>query len=52
MLVSSLAYPSPLKMEVTCSSETPVNSERTTLRYIPEDWAFHNHQCDNLKSFV
>jgi hypothetical protein len=37
MLVSCLAYFSTLEMEVTCSSETPVDLQRTTPRYIPED---------------
>jgi hypothetical protein len=27
-------------MEATCSSETPVDSQRTTERYIPEDRTF------------
>jgi hypothetical protein len=36
-LDSSLAYSSDLKMEATCSSETSVDFQRTTRRYIPED---------------
>jgi hypothetical protein len=42
MLVSYLAYPSALKMEATCSSETSVHFQRTTQRYILKDrtlWA-------------
>jgi hypothetical protein len=35
-LVSCLAYSSTLKMEATCSSETSVDFQRTTRRYIPE----------------
>jgi hypothetical protein len=45
------ASPSPaLKMEATCSSETSVDTQRTTRRYIPEDDALHNDRCENLKS--
>jgi hypothetical protein len=36
-LVSSLAYSSTLKMEVTCSSKTWVDFRQTTRRYMPED---------------
>jgi hypothetical protein len=35
-LVSCSAYNSTLKMEATCSSETSVDIQRTTWRYIPE----------------
>jgi hypothetical protein len=35
--VSCLAYYSILKTESTCSSETSVDSQRTTRRYVPED---------------
>jgi hypothetical protein len=37
MLVSCLSYSSTLKMEVTCYSETSLDFQLTTLRYIPED---------------
>jgi hypothetical protein len=50
MLISCLAYPSTLKMEVTCSTETSVDFQRTTWRYIPEDRTLHNHRCENVKS--
>jgi hypothetical protein len=50
-LVSCSAYSSNLKMEVICSSETWVDCERTTRRYIPEDSTLHNHRCENLKSY-
>jgi hypothetical protein len=40
MLVSCLAYSSTLKMEATCSSETSVDFQRTTVRCIPEDKLF------------
>jgi hypothetical protein len=36
-VVSCLACPSPLEMELICSSETSVNFHRTTQRYIPDD---------------
>jgi hypothetical protein len=44
------AYFSTLKMEAICSSETSVDFQRTTQRYIPEDSTLHNHRCENLKS--
>jgi hypothetical protein len=37
MLLSRLAYSSTLKMETTRSSETFVDFQWTTRRYIPED---------------
>jgi hypothetical protein len=37
MWASSLTYSLTLKMEVTCSSETSVDFQRTTWHYIPED---------------
>jgi hypothetical protein len=39
-------------MEVTCSSETSVDLQRTTLCYIPENGTFLNHRCDNLKFYL
>jgi hypothetical protein len=51
-LVYFLAYSSTLKKEAICSSETSVEFERTTQRYIPEDSTAHNHRCDNLKSYM
>jgi hypothetical protein len=38
-------------MESICSSETSVDSQRTTQRYVPEGSALHNHRCENLKSY-
>jgi hypothetical protein len=38
-------------MEATCSSETSVETQRTTRRHIPEDDTPHNHGCENLKSY-
>jgi hypothetical protein len=38
-------------MNAICSSETSVDSQRSTGRYIPEDGTLHNHLCENLKSY-
>jgi hypothetical protein len=35
-------------MEAICSSETSVETQRTTRRHIPEDDTLHNHRCVNL----
>jgi hypothetical protein len=51
ILVSFLAYYSTLKMEVTCSSETLIDFQRTTRPYIPEERTLHNHRCEELKSY-
>jgi hypothetical protein len=32
-------------------SETSVDFQRTTRRYIPEDRTLHNHRCDKTRSF-
>jgi hypothetical protein len=45
-------YSSTLKTEAIRSSETSVNFQRTTRRYIPEDSTVHNHRCENLKSYI
>jgi hypothetical protein len=34
-----------------CSSETSVEFQLTTRRYIPED-SIHNHRCENFKSSI
>jgi hypothetical protein len=47
-----LTYASTLKIEAMCSSETPVEFQWTTQRYIPENRDLHNHRCENLKSFT
>jgi hypothetical protein len=39
-------------MEVLRSSETSVEFQRSTRRYIPEDRALHNHHCESLKSYI
>jgi hypothetical protein len=52
VLVSCLAYTSPLMMDATFSSETSVNFYRTTLHYILEDGNIHNHRCENLISYL
>jgi hypothetical protein len=41
MQVSCLALSSALKMEAKCSSETSVDFQTTTRRYIPEDSTLH-----------
>jgi hypothetical protein len=43
---------STLKMEAICSSETSVETERTTRRHILEDDTLHKHRCENLKSYT
>jgi chromosomal replication initiation ATPase DnaA len=43
---------SALKVEAICSSETSVETQRTTRRHIPEDDTLHNHRCENLKSYI
>jgi hypothetical protein len=47
-----LAYSSIQKMEAISSSETSVDFQRTTRRYIPEDRILHNHRCENFKSYI
>jgi hypothetical protein len=42
---------STLKMEAISSSETSVETQRTTRRRIPEDDTLQNHRCENLKSY-
>jgi hypothetical protein len=51
-LVSCSDYSSILKMEAIYSSETPVDTQRTTWCYIPEDGTLHNRRCENLKSYI
>jgi hypothetical protein len=51
VLVSCSAYVSTLKKEAMCSSETTVDFQRTTRRYIPEDSAAHSHRCENLRYY-
>jgi hypothetical protein len=41
-LVSCLAYSSTLKMEAICSSETPVDFQRTYTALYPRRWTLHN----------
>jgi hypothetical protein len=38
------------RWQATCSSETSVDFQRTTRRYIPDNRALHNHRCEKLKS--
>jgi ABC-type transport system involved in cytochrome bd biosynthesis fused ATPase/permease subunit len=51
-LVSCSAYFWNLKIEAALSSQTLVDFQRTTRRYIPEVITVHNHRCENLKSYV
>jgi hypothetical protein len=44
-LVSSLAYSWILKMEAICFSETSVNFQQTTRRYIPEARTLNGERC-------
>jgi hypothetical protein len=39
-------------MDATYSSETSVDFELTTSRYIPEGKILHNQRCENLKSYT
>jgi hypothetical protein len=52
MLVSCMVYSATLKMEATSSSETSVDFQWTTRRYIPENRTLHNHHCGILKSSI
>jgi hypothetical protein len=49
-LLSCLSYSSTLKMEALCSSETSIEFQRTTWRYIREERTLYNHRCENLNS--
>jgi hypothetical protein len=49
-MVACLAYSSNLKIDATFSSETSVESQRTTRRYIPEHKTLHNRRCESLRS--
>jgi hypothetical protein len=40
------------KIEAICSSESSVDTPRTTRRYIPENGTLHNHRCANLNSYM
>jgi hypothetical protein len=50
ILVSCLAYSFTLNMEATCSSETWVDFQLTTRRYISEDRLLPSHPC--FKSYI
>jgi hypothetical protein len=39
-------------MEAIFSSETSVDFQRITRRYIPEDGTLLNHRCENLESYI
>jgi hypothetical protein len=44
--------PSTLKMEAALFFKLPVDFQRTTRHYVPENGTLHNHSCDNLKSYI
>jgi hypothetical protein len=52
VLVSCLAYSWTLKTEATYFSETPVDSQQSTRRYIPKRRTLHNQRFDSLKSYL
>jgi hypothetical protein len=52
MRIACFAYPSNLKIEATCSSETPADFQWTIWGYIPEDRTLHNAGCENFKSYI
>lgn len=51
ILVSCFVYSSTLKKQATYSSEKSVGFQRTTLYYVPDNRALHDHCCENLKSY-
>jgi hypothetical protein len=48
----SVAAGSNLKMEEICFSETSVDIQRTTRRYIPEGSTLRNHSCESIKCYT
>jgi hypothetical protein len=38
-------------MEAKLSTETSLDTQRATWRYIPEDGTLHTHGCENLESY-
>jgi hypothetical protein len=40
------------RWQAMCSSETSVETQRTTRRHTPEDDTLHNHRCENLRSYM
>jgi hypothetical protein len=46
------AYFSRQKMEAICFSETSIDFQRTTRRYVAEYSTVHNHGCENMKSYT
>jgi hypothetical protein len=48
-LLSLFSHSPILKMDATCSSETPVAFRQTTRRYIPEDRTLRKQCCENPK---
>jgi hypothetical protein len=52
LLVLAELISSTLKMEAICSSETSIETQRTTRHHIPEYDTLHNYCCENLKSYI
>jgi hypothetical protein len=52
MLVSCLAFPSNLKMEIKYFSETSIHFQWNTLRYNPADSTRHSHSYEKIKSYI
>jgi hypothetical protein len=50
--VSFSAYSLTMKMEATCSCELSADFQWTTWCHIPEDRTLHDHQYENLKSYM
>jgi hypothetical protein len=50
-ITSCLAKYLILKTEEICSSEKSADFHRAIRRYILQDRSFHNHRCENLKSY-
>jgi hypothetical protein len=48
----SACYQLHARASSTCSSETSVDFQRVTRRYIPQDRTLHNHRCENLESYT
>jgi hypothetical protein len=51
-LVSCSVWSSTLKMETIYSSDTSVDFQRTTRRYIPENSTLRNHRGEDLRSYT
>jgi hypothetical protein len=50
--ISCSDYTSTPKLEAICSSETSVDFQRTTRRYIPKYSTLHKHRCEKFNSYT